>query len=395
MPKSVFIRVVHNSGLLTTNQRTDIMGMRQLKVKVMNVVGARPNFMKIAPIHRLMLQSQRLEPLLVHTGQHYDKVMSKVFFEELEIPPPDIDLGVGSGTHAQQTAAVMVQLEKMMQERRPGLVLVVGDVNSTMAAALVASKLGIPLAHVEAGLRSFDRSMPEEINRLVTDALADFLFVTEESGRINLLNEGVASDRIHFVGNVMIDSLLHYLPKAKQSGILAQLGLSPQSYALLTLHRPSNVDNGDIFGEILAALEKIAQRIPIVFPIHPRSRKMLAQFEFGPRVKQMRHLILIDPVGYLDFLNLMQHARLVLTDSGGIQEETTVLGIPCLTLRQNTERPVTVTLGTNVLVGMDASRIVYESFNILEGHCKKGQIPPLWDGQAAQRIVSILEQALP
>ncbi len=370
------------------------MGTRWSKLRVMNVVGARPNFMKIAPIHRLMMASKRIEPILVHTGQHYDQVMSKVFFEDLEIPAPDIDLGVGSGTHAQQTAGIMVHLEQIIQARRPGLVLVVGDVNSTLAAALVTSKLRVPLAHVEAGLRSFDRAMPEEINRLVTDGLADILFVTEESGRKNLLDEGIAADRIHFVGNVMIDSLLQQLPKAKQSPILSQLGVKANRYALLTLHRPSNVDNGGTFGQILAALEEITRKIPIVFPIHPRSRKMLEQFGFGPKVQQIRDLRLIDPVGYLDFLSLMQHARLVLTDSGGIQEETTVLGIPCLTLRENTERPVTVTLGTNMLVGQDASRIVAASFDILAGRYKKGQPPPLWDGQAAQRIVATLEQTV-
>ncbi len=362
------------------------------KTKILNVVGARPNFMKIAPIHRLMKSSDRIEPILVHTGQHYDEKMSHIFFEDLELPEPDVYLGVGSGSHAQQTSAIMIELEKIMLKDQPDLVLVVGDVNSTLAAALVASKLHVPIAHVEAGLRSFDRTMPEEINRVVTDALSNFLFVTEESGRQNLLKEGITAGKIHFVGNVMIDSLLDHLDKATTSRILTHLKLDHQKYALLTLHRPSNVDNQEIFDRILTALEQIEQRIPIIFPIHPRSRKMLAQFQFDDRIRAMKNFNLIEPLGYLDFLHLMKNARFLLTDSGGIQEETTVLGIPCLTLRQNTERPVTVELGSNVMVGMDTQKIVNESVKILNGHSKKGGVPPLWDGHAAQRIVKILEQ---
>ncbi len=367
------------------------MGQQPKKRNVLNIVGARPNFMKIAPIHRLMECSQRFDPILVHTGQHYDEKMSRIFFQDLGLPQPDIYLGVGSGSHAQQTGAVMVALEKIMIEIEPELVLVVGDVNSTMAAALVTSKLHIPIAHVEAGLRSFDRSMPEEINRMVTDALTDFLFITEASGRENLLSEGVGSDKIFFVGNVMIDSLLSHLNKAKESDILHILKLNHQPYALLTLHRPSNVDNRDIFNDILSALEAIEKNIPIIFPIHPRSRKMLEQFQFIPRIDRMRHVKLIDPLGYLDFLQLMANAKFILTDSGGIQEETTVMNIPCLTLRNNTERPVTVEQGTNTLVGMDPRRIVTESENILAGRAKTGRIPPLWDGHAAQRIIEVLE----
>lgn len=361
-------------------------------MKILNIVGARPNFMKIAPIHRLMLQSEKINPILVHTGQHYDRAMSKIFFEDLELPEPDIYLGVGSGSHAQQTGDVMIKLEEVMTAEKPDMVLVVGDVNSTMAASLVASKLCIPIAHVEAGLRSFDRSMPEEINRIVTDSLADLLFVTEESGSINLLKEGVPREKIHFVGNVMIDSLLFYRKKAADSSVLAQFKLESSRYALLTLHRPANVDDPVHFKKILDALERIENKLPIIFPIHPRSRKMIKKFEFDEKVESMKNLKLVEPLGYLDFLHLMEHATIVLTDSGGIQEETTVLGIPCITMRENTERPVTIDIGTNVLVGMDTEKIVAEAFNILSGKKKNGSIPALWDGQAASRIVEILEQ---
>ncbi len=372
-----------------------IMKKKQRKnLKILNVVGARPNFMKIAPIHRIMEASETMKPILVHTGQHYDDSMSKIFFEDLNLPEPDIYLGVGSGTHAQQTGAVMVELENILMQIKPDLVIVVGDVNSTMASAQVASKLCIPIAHVEAGLRSFDRTMPEEINRMVTDALADFLFVTEESGRQNLLNEGIAPEKIYFVGNVMIDSLLSHLKKAQNSDIISQLNLDHQQYALLTLHRPSNVDDRDTFHAILNALEQIEKKISIIFPIHPRSRKMIDQFQFGSQIEKMKNFKLIDPLGYLDFLHLMENAKFVLSDSGGIQEETTVLGIPCLTIRKNTERPVTVEMGTNVVVGMDPDKIVDESLKILSEQSKQGKIPPMWDGNAAQRIVEILERAL-
>lgn len=366
----------------------------QRKIKILNIVGARPNFMKIAPIHRIMEASPGIEPILVHTGQHYDEKMSHIFFEDLELPQRDVYLGVGSGSHAQQTGAIMIELEKVTLDNKPDLVVVVGDVNSTMAAALVASKLHIPIAHVEAGLRSFDRAMPEEINRMVTDALADFLFVTEESGRQNLLKEGIPSEKIYFVGNVMIDSLLSHLKNAKKSKIISQLNRDHQPYALLTLHRPSNVDNEKTFDGILTALEQIEREIPIIFPIHPRARKMLEHFHFGARIARMKNFNLIDPLGYLNFLSLMEKAKFVLTDSGGIQEETTVLGIPCLTLRNNTERPVTVEVGTNVIVGMDPNKIVNESFKILSGQSKKGKIPPLWDGKAAQRIVDVVEHRI-
>lgn len=323
-------------------------------MRIVNVVGARPNFMKIAPIHRAMKASAVIEPILVHRGQHYDEVMSKVFFEDLELPEPDMYLGVGSGTHAQQTGKIMIELEKIIGEKQTDLVLGVGDVNSTMAEALVASKVSVPIAHVEAGLRSFDRTMPEEVNRMVTDALAEYLFITETSGRENLLREGIPSQKIYFVGNVMIDSLLSHIKSAEHSQVLLRLRMTHRPYALLTLHRPSNVDNQTNFIHILNALDQIANEIPIIFPIHPRARKMVEQFQFSPRINRMNQLTLIDPLGYLNFLHLINHARFVLTDSGGIQEETTVLGIPCLTLRKNTERPVTVDLGTNVVVRFGA-----------------------------------------
>lgn len=370
---------------------TDIKGRQHTKIKVMNIVGARPNFMKIAPIHRLMQASQRFDPILVHTGQHYDEKMSQIFFHDLELPAPDLYLGVGSGSHGQQTGAIMIELERIILDLKPDLVLVVGDVNSTIAAALVTSKLQAPLAHVEAGLRSFDRSMPEECNRMVTDSLSDLLFITEESGRQNLLHEGIRADKIHFVGNVMIDSLLRHLRKARESVIMQQLHVDHQSYALLTLHRPSNVDDRDIFHNILSALEKIEQQITIIFPIHPRSKKMLENFGLMSRIETMRQFKMIAPLGYLDFLQLMANAKFVLTDSGGIQEETTVLNVPCLTLRTNTERPITVEQGTNTLVGMDPDTIVSESENILAGRGKRGSAPPLWDGHAAQRIIQIIE----
>ncbi len=350
--------------------------------------------MKIAPIHRLMQISKNIEPILVHTGQHYDQKMSKIFFDDLEMPEPQIYLGVGSGSHAEQTGKVMIELEKIALKLKPDLVLVVGDVNSTLAASLVAAKLHIPIAHVEAGLRSFDRNMPEEINRIVTDSVADFLFVTEESGRKNLLTEGVSDGKIFFVGNVMIDSLLHFQKKAKNSNILNLLKLKHKSYALVTLHRPSNVDSQKSIVKILSAFEKIEKKIPIVFPIHPRTKKMIEQMDLEDRVTSMQNFKLVEALGYLDFLHLMDNAAFLLTDSGGIQEETTVLGIPCVTLRENTERPVTVDLGTNVIVGMDTEKIINESSKILSGTFKKGQIPPLWDGKTAKRIIEIIENKL-
>ncbi len=359
--------------------------------RILNVVGARPNFMKIAPIHRQMLMhNSRLEPILVHTGQHYDDRMSKLFFTDLLLPEPHYYLGVGSGTHARQTARIMIEFEKVCEKLKPDLVVVVGDVNSTAACSMVASKMWIPIAHVEAGLRSFDRRMPEEINRLITDTLSSYLFTTERSGNENLQEEGIIEDKIHFVGNVMIDSLRFFLKKSDESTMLNKLKIRPKEYALITLHRPSNVDNAVNLDKILTAFEEIQKNIPIIFPIHPRTQKNLTSFGFRSRVKSLKNLKLLPPIGYLDFLCLEKNCEFALTDSGGIQEETTFLGIPCLTLRENTERPITVELGTNEVVGTDTAKIIEDSRMILAGNWKKGSTPPLWDGNAATRITKIL-----
>jgi len=359
-------------------------------MKIINIVGARPNFMKIAPIMAAYSRCRHIEPLLVHTGQHYDERMSDLFFRQLGIPEADINLGVGSGSHAAQTAAIMTAFEPVVVEHRPDVVLVVGDVNSTIACGLVAVKLGVRLVHVEAGLRSFDRTMPEEINRVLTDAISDLLFCTEQSGADNLRTEGVADEKIHLVGNVMIDTLLSNRQKAENSTILDELKLSAGAYAALTLHRPSNVDDAAVFGRILDALEVIQRDMPIVFPIHPRTRKNLSGSPLGARVEAMGNLRLLDPVGYLDFLKLMSCAKLVLTDSGGIQEETTILKVPCLTLRENTERPITAQIGSNQVVGTDPQRILSAYRSVADGQWREPQIPPLWDGKAAERIVDVL-----
>ena len=374
-------------------------------LKIIVVAGARPNFMKIAPLMEAMRAEPAFKVWLVHTGQHYDAAMSKLFFEHLGIPKPEVDLGVGSGTHAQQTAEIMRRFEPALLEYKPHLVVVVGDVNSTIACSLVAVKLGIKVAHVEAGLRSFDRQMPEEINRLLTDSIADFLFTTEPSAKENLLREGVPPEKIFFVGNVMIDTLLKNREKAAASPILQQLNLRDGSakandYILVTLHRPSNVDDRQTLEQILAALSRLAQKRPIFFPIHPRTRKMIQQFGLERYFKSITDgcepeagIYWLEPLGYLDFLQLMSQSRLVLTDSGGIQEETTALGVPCLTLRENTERPVTVTQGTNILIGSDPARIVAEGLKALNGQGKPGRIPEKWDGLAGQRIVKALKEA--
>ncbi len=365
-------------------------------MRIFNVVGARPNFVKIAPLMREMQRSPSIVPILVHTGQHYDVTMSDRFFTELEIRPPDFNLGVGSGSHAVQTAEVMTRLEPLLEATRPDVVLVVGDVNSTVAAALTAVKLGIPVAHVEAGLRSFDRSMPEEINRLVTDALADLLFVTEESGQENLLREGIPAKKIHFVGNVMIDALEMFRPRWERSSVFDRLGLAgDEPYAVLTLHRPSNVDDPVILMHFLDAVQEVARHLPIIFPVHPRVKQKLQRGLLWPdsgsdaRVSQ-KGVVYLDPLGYLDFVALLSRARLVLTDSGGIQEETTILGVPCLTARDSTERPITVTHGTNQVIGSDPRRIVDHALRTLEEPPSPNGQPPLWDGHAAARIVEIL-----
>lgn len=355
-------------------------------MKIVNVVGARPNFMKIAPIMRAMERYPEITPILVHTGQHYDGNMSDAFFKDLEILKPDVHLGVGSGTHAVQTARIMERFEKVLLKEKPDLVLVVGDVNSTLACALVASKLHIKVAHVEAGLRSLDRRMPEEINRVLTDHLSDFLFTTCEAANKNLVKEGISSDKVFLVGDVMIDTLLYNIQKLRNKN-------RPRSkYAVLTLHRPSNVDNKDIFEGISKALNKIAEHILIIFPIHPRTKKQIKQFGFEKYYNG--NIKLLEPVGYLDFLRLYQGAKFVLTDSGGIQEETTVLDIPCLTIRENTERPITIEQGTNVLVGTDEEKIVEEAQKILRGERKRRKILKYCDGKASQRIVKILADAV-
>ena len=361
-----------------------------MKLRIVNVVGARPNFMKIAP---LMVEYRKypdqFEPLLVHTGQHYDNNMSKLFFEQLQLPKPDVYLGVGSGSHAEQTAKVMVEMEKLLVAGRPDLVVVVGDVNSTMAAAIVAAKLCIPVAHVEAGLRSFDRTMPEEINRLVTDALSDYCFITSEDATENLRREGVAPEKIFFVGNAMIDTLLRLRDEASKSDVRERLDLDG-AYGFVTLHRPSNVDAKEVLMEILSALDVIQKRLALVFAVHPRTANRLKEFGFWDEVSGWENLRLTEPLGYLESLCLMAGASMVLTDSGGMQEETTVLGVPCLTIRNNTERPVTITEGTNTLVGTSHTKIVAEARKILEGHGKPGAVPKFWDGKAAQRIVQCL-----
>jgi len=322
-------------------------------VKIVAVVGARPNFMKIAPLMWEVARRSGIDAYLVHTGQHYDEKMSRLFFEELKIPRPDVDLEVGSGSHAVQTAEVMKRFEPVLHEQKPDAVLVVGDVNSTIACALTAVKLQIPVAHVEAGLRSFDRTMPEEINRVLTDAISRWLFVTEPSGVENLRREGVPEEKVFHVGNVMIDTLLACRQLSERSTVLEDLGVNGRPYAVLTLHRPANVDNPEVLGGLMAAIRRLQRELPIVFPIHPRTRNGMNKQDLA----SLPNLKLIDPLGYLEFTKLLSHARLVLTDSGGIQEETTVLGVPCLTLRENTERPITLHEGTNVLVGMDPDRI--------------------------------------
>jgi UDP-N-acetylglucosamine 2-epimerase (non-hydrolysing) len=363
-------------------------------LKIINVVGARPNFMKVAPIVAAMKQRPHaFQPMVVHTGQHYDAAMSDSFFEDLDLPQPDTHLGVGSGSHAAQTAAVMERFEPVVLRERPDWVLVVGDVNSTIACALVCVKLGVKVAHVEAGLRSRDRSMPEEINRLLTDQIADLLFTPSRDADENLIAEGIPRERIRFVGNVMIDSLQKNLKTAQDLHTREKLGLAGVDYALLTLHRPSNVDLRESFERIVSALEVIASKLPIVFPVHPRTRKTIAELGLSARVNEIKDLRIIDPLGYLEFLNLSSSARLVLTDSGGIQEETTALGIPCLTLRENTERPITVEMGTNVVVGTDTTKIMAAATAALNGSANKApRQPPLWDGRTSERILDALEQ---
>ncbi len=354
-------------------------------MKFLHVVGARPNFMKAAPVYRSLAERGH-EQVLVHTGQHYDALMSDIFFKALEIPSPDESLNVGSGSHAQQTAAIMSRFEPVVRQHNPQIVLVYGDVNSTVAAALVCSKLGIRFAHVEAGLRSFDRTMPEEINRLVTDQLADFLFTPSADGDENLAHEGVAKEKVFFVGNVMIDTLIRFLPKADELFPRLKAELSLGSFGLVTLHRPSNVDDEATFLPMLQTLDSLSAELPMIFPVHPRTRQ-----KWAARLEQCNpNLRVIDPLGYLEFLALQKNAKVVITDSGGIQEETTYLGTPCLTLRENTERPITVTAGTNLLIGRDWELLRTSFHEALSGGRKQSSRPPLWDGKASERIAEIL-----
>lgn len=362
-------------------------------IRIVCVVGARPNFVKMAPLVRHIKEewSDTFETTLVHTGQHYDEKLSQIFFEELRMPQPDVNLGVGSGTAVRQIAEIMQRFEEVLLWKKPDRVVVVGDVNSTLATALAAEKMGIPVAHVEAGLRSFDPAMPEETNRVLTDRVSDLLFATEESAVQNLLNEGFDKERIFWVGNIMIDSLISHSHEAGRSTILNRMSLAPQEYALVTLHRPSNVDTQEGMGRMVALLSEVEKRIRVLFPIHPRTRGRMEEFGLASALGTLRNVTLCEPVGYLDFIRLMRDAKMVLTDSGGIQEETTALGTPCLTLRENTERPATITEGTNLLIGTDPQRALAAVVDILEGRGKKGRVPTLWDGQAAQRIVRILQ----
>ncbi len=368
-------------------------------IKIINVVGARPNFMKIAPIIKAMgCHPEEIDHLLVHTGQHYDEKMSKFFFNDLGLPKPDMDLEVGSGSHAEQTAGVMMAFERVLLQEQPNLVIVVGDVNSTMACTITAKKMGIKVAHVEAGLRSGDMTMPEEINRLCTDVLADYLFITDYIARDNLKREGVASEKIFFVGNVMIDTLLSHKKQAVMLKTVEKFGLNKYEYIVMTMHRPGNVDDREVLQGILKTLKEISIDIPILFPCHPRTLKMITSFGLdgvfvdGKKKsgKITSGLLLTEPLGYLDFLNLNMNSRLVLTDSGGLQEETTVLGVPCITMRPNTERPITEELGTNRVVGNDPQKIFRTIKDILNDGNDPGKIPPKWDGKTGERIIDVL-----
>ena len=378
-------------------------------MNVIQVVGARPNFMKVAPLHRAIKNLAGWTSKIVHTGQHFDAKMSDIFFTQLELPKPDFFLGIGGGSHTEVTAKIMLAFEKIVESEKPDLIIVVGDVTSTLACTLVAIKMGIPLAHVEAGLRSGDRTMPEEINRILTDSVANYLFVTEQSGLDHLKREGVPDEKVFFAGNVMIDSLVRYQEKAKSNSILEELGLQPSDlenrrevsrlsenktgidYIVMTMHRPANVDTENGLKAILELIELSTAKTKVVFPIHPRTRSNMAKFGLEDALTQNKNLILTEPLGYLEFIQLMTHSKAILTDSGGIQEETTYLGIPCLTFRDSTERPITVTLGTNQLLADLNPKITFAALEeILAGHHKKGQIPPLWDGHAAERIAENL-----
>jgi len=362
-------------------------------------VGARPNFVKVAPFVKRIQEfnashplSQSIEHILVHTGQHYDYNLSKVFFDELHIPTPDIYLGVGSGTHAEQTAKIMLAFEEVLSRFNPHLVVVVGDVNSTLACALTAVKAGYHVAHIEAGLRCYDRTLPEEVNRLLTDAIADLLFAPSEDAVSNLRKENIEEERIFFVGNIMIDCLIEHKREIENSQILQKLGLTPKNYALLTLHRNKNVDEAEILRGILRAVNRLSEQISIVFPVHPRTSKRIKEFGLDDLISS--NILVLEPLGYADFQKLLKRAKFVMTDSGGIQEETTFYGVPCLTLRETTERPITVTVGTNEIVGVEAESIIHWGQKALKNEWKKGSIPNLWDGKTSHRILQILLEYL-
>ncbi len=361
-------------------------------MKIISVVGVRPNFMKMAPIHKVFEKHKienpksNIQHLICHTGQHYDEKMSKIFFNDLELPKPAFYLGVGSGSQAEQTAKVMIKFEKVLIQERPDLVIVYGDVNSTVACSLVATKMGVKIAHVESGLRSFDRTMPEEINRIVTDHLADYLFVTEKSGIKNLKHEGISEAKIFFVGNTMIDSLIHYLPKVEKSNILKIYNIYHNNFILVTLHRPSNVDDIEYVKQIINLLNKLAEKRKIIFPVHPRTKVAIEKLD----LKVSANVELTDPIGYIDFLALMKNAELVITDSGGIQEETTYLGVQCITVRNNTERPVTVEVGTNQLIGTELKKVEEAAYKIIKGKIKKGIVPEMWNGKTSNKIKRII-----
>jgi UDP-N-acetylglucosamine 2-epimerase (non-hydrolysing) len=362
-------------------------------MKILNIVGARPNFMKVAPLHRVLSSYPHVDSKIIHTGQHFDAKMSDVFFEQLELPKPHYFLGIGGGSHTEATALTMLEFEKILKIEQPDVVLVVGDVNATLACALVAVKEHFPVVHVEAGLRSGDRTMPEEINRIVVDNISDYLFVTEQSGIDNLKREGVPDNKVFFVGNVMIDSLIYYHQKSKQINVLSELGLKTKEYLLVTMHRPANVDTSEGLTSILEIIEKASHHVKVVFPIHPRTLSNIVKFGLEEKIKAIQNLVLTDPQGYLEFLSLMDNAKLIVTDSGGIQEETTFLQVPCLTFRDSTERPITITLGTNqLLADLDAETAYLKIKEILAGTEKKGSVPPLWDGKTANRIAEILVQ---
>lgn len=364
------------------------------KVKIINVVGARPNFVKIAPINKRMEESSSIEPFLLHTGQHYDSQMSENFFSELNIKQPDINLNIGSHSQTVQTAKMMIELESVINSEDPDAVLVVGDVNSTLAASLVASKMGVYLIHVESGLRSHDLSMPEEVNRIVTDRLSNLLFCSEQSGVDNLISEGVDPETIFLVGNVMIDTLIKNQSRFTHLKVLKEHGLQVKKYALMTLHRPSNVNDENNLRNIFRAILTIQQDINVIFPAHPRTREVLKTLDEDLITQKMPNLVVTEPFGYIDFMTLTKHAAIVLTDSGGLQEESTIHGVPCLTLRENTERPATITNGSNHLVGTGTEEILRTYNNVMSDQNKKFCQPDLWDGKASERIISIIEQKL-